>query len=145
MSEVESFLTTAEEQEIVDAILRAEKSTSGEIRVHLEAGTKQGHFKRAQELFHELKMDNTKQNNGVLLYVAVRDRKFVIYGDSGIDKVVPKNFWDATKDKIQEYFTKGQFKDGIIAGILKAGEELNSHFPWNPNDTNELSDEISKG
>ncbi len=145
MSRVEDFLTAKEEQEIVAAILEAEKNTSGEIRVHIEAHTRLDHYDRAKEVFHCLKMDNTKEENGVLIYVAVNDRKFVIFGDSGINKVVPKDFWDTTKDAIQTQFKKGNFKQGLINGILKAGKELETHFPWKHNGTNELSDEISKG
>lgn len=145
MSKVEEFLTVSEEQEIVEAILKAEKNTSGEIRVHIEAHTELDHYERAQEVFHLLKMDNTKEDNGVLIYVAVNDRKFVIYGDKGVNKVVPKDFWQTTKDIIQEHFIKGAFKNGLVAGILKAGTELHKHFPWQPDDTNELSNEISKG
>jgi len=145
MSKVEDFLSAEEEQEIVQAILKAEKNTSGEIRVHIEPTAKIDHFSRAQQVFHFLKMDNTKDENGVLLYVAVNDKKFVIYGDKGIDRVVPKGFWESTKETIATNFKKGDFKQGIIEGVLKAGKELEDHFPWNHNDTNELSDAISKG
>ncbi|WP_299323176.1 TPM domain-containing protein [uncultured Maribacter sp.] len=145
MSRVEDFLTATEEQEVVNAILKAEKNTSGEIRVHIEGHTRKDHYERAKEVFHLLKMDNTKQENGVLIYVAVTDKKFVICGDKGIDNVVPKDFWQTTKNSIQAHFEKGAFKDGLVAGVLKAGEELNSHFPWQSDDTNELSNEISKG
>ncbi len=145
MSKVEDFLTAHEEQEIIAAILKAEKNTSGEIRVHIESHTRLDHDERAHEVFHLLKMDNTKEANGVLIYIAVNDRKFAICGDKGIDNVVSDDFWESTKNAIQEQFTKGNFKQGIISGILRAGEELNSHFPWRPTDTNELSDEISKG
>lgn len=145
MSAVEDFLTAEEEQEIVEAILLAEKNTSGEIRVHIEPTANMDHFSRAQQVFHMLKMDNTKDENGVLIYVAVKDRKFVIYGDKGIDRVVPRGFWDSTRDLMTSYFKKGDFKNGIIQGVLKAGEELQAHFPWDHNDTNELSDEVSKG
>jgi uncharacterized membrane protein len=144
MSKVEDFLTASEEQDIVNAILEAEKNTSGEIRVHIEAHTSKDHYERAKEVFHLLKMDNTKQENGVLIYVAVNDKKFVICGDKGINAVVPKDFWQSTKNAIQLHFEKGEFKIGLMAGIKKAGEELNSHFPWHSNDTNELSNEISK-
>jgi uncharacterized membrane protein len=144
MSRVEKFLNTAEEQEIVAAILEAEKNTSGEIRVHLEAHTGLDHFERAKEIFHLLKMDNTKDENGVLIYIAVNDRKFVIYGDRGIDKVVPDDFWNATKDAIQEHFATANFKQGIVAGIRSAGKELEMHFPWNHGNLNELSNEVSK-
>ncbi|MGB2759456.1 TPM domain-containing protein [Maribacter sp. Hel_I_7] len=145
MSKVEDFLTASEEQEVVGAILEAEKNTSGEIRVHIEAHTRKEHYERAKEVFHLLKMDNTKQENGVLIYVAVNDKKFVICGDKGIDAVVPKDFWQSTRNSIQRHFEKGEFKEGLVAGIIKAGEELNSHFPWQSDDTNELSNEISKG
>ena len=140
MSKVEDFLSAEEEQEIVLAIRQAELNTSGEIRVHLEATTQLPHYQRALEVFQMLKMFNTQQQNAVLIYVAVEDHKFVIYGDEGINKVVPENFWDATKNIMQE-----QFKQGIIKGVLKAGEELKAHFPWQINDEDELSNEISKG
>lgn len=145
MSRVEQFLTSEEEQEIVNAILKAEQHTSGEIRVHIESHTRLDHFERAKEVFHLLKMDNTKDENGVLLYVAVNDRKFVIFGDKGVDKVVPENFWHSTRDIIQAHFKKGTYKQGIIEGIENAGKELERHFPWKHGDQNELSNEVSKG
>lgn len=145
MNKVEAFLTTEEEQDIVDAILKAEKNTSGEIRVHIEAAAKIDHFSRAQQVFHFLKMDNTKDENGVLIYVAVDDKKFVIYGDRGIDKVVPKGFWESTKEIMAAHFKNGDFKQGIVEGVLKAGKELEEHFPWYHGDSNELSNEVSKG
>lgn len=145
MSPLDGFLTEPEEAEIVAAIQQAEKRTSGEIRVHIEPSTAQDPFDRAKELFHYLKMDNTKDDNGVLLYLAVKDRRFVICGGPGIDRVVPKDFWDSTKEAMAHHFEKGEFKQGIIAGIKMAGKELQAHFPWDPNDTNELSDAISKG
>ena len=144
-SKVEAFLTSEEEQQIVDAILEAERDTSGEIRVHIEASSEKDHFERAQEIFHLLKMDNTKEGNGVLLYVAVEDRRFVIFGDTGINNVVPDNFWNDTKDVIQKHFKEGHFKEGIVQGVLMAGKELKAHFPWHQDDENELSNEISRG
>lgn len=145
MSAIEDFLSPDDERAIIDAIISAEKNTSGEIRVHLEPHTDMDHFERAREIFRLLKMDNTKEGNGVLLYIAVNDKKFVIYGDGGIDQAVPKNFWDSTRTLIENRFKQGHFKQGIIDGILKTGQELKKHFPWQANDTNELSNEISKG
>jgi len=144
-SNIEAFLTAQEEQEVVEAILTAENNTSGEIRVHIESSTSVDHYERAQEVFHLLKMDNTKDANGVLLYVAVSDQKFVIFGDKGINNVVSDTFWNDTKDVIQQHFKEGKFKQGIVEGVLKAGQELNTHFPWKSNDANELSNEVSKG
>ncbi|WP_053970203.1 TPM domain-containing protein [Mangrovimonas sp. ST2L15] len=145
MSNIEDFLTSEEEQEIIEAIRIAEKNTSGEIRVHIEREAKKDTFERALEVFHLLKMDNTKQQNGVLIYVAVDDHSFVIYGDKGINEVVEHDFWETTKNAIQAQFKKGHFKQGLIDGILKAGKELESFFPWDANDINELPDDISKG
>ncbi|CAM1334711.1 TPM domain-containing protein [Tenacibaculum aestuariivivum] len=146
MSKVEDFLSKEEEQEIILAIKKAERNTSGEIRVHIEASSgKEDAFKRTLDVFKSLKMFNTKQQNAVLIYVAVEDHTFVIYGDKGINNVVPENFWDTTKNVMQDHFKKGDFKQGIVNGILKAGEELKSHFPWQVNDKDELSNEISKG
>jgi len=145
MSKVENFLSQEEEQRVVAAIRRAEKTTSGEIRVHLEKNTDIDILERAAEVFHWLKMDNTIQRNGVLIYVAVDDRKFAIYGDKGINKVVPENFWNSTKNIILDQFRDHNFTQGLIDGITLAGKELQHHFPWDHTDTNELSDEISKG
>lgn len=144
MSEVEAFLSPKDEAEIVIAIREAEKDTSGEIRVHLEFEDRGDPFRRAQEVFCLLKMDNTRHRNGVLLYVAVHTHHFVILGDRGIDRVVPHDFWNSTRDLMQEHFRKGAFREGIIAGVRSAGRELKAHFPWRPDDQNELSDAISK-
>ncbi|MDV7138261.1 TPM domain-containing protein [Maribacter sp. TH_r10] len=144
MSKVEDLLTAEEEQEIIQAIVDAEKKTSGEIRVHLESRTKIDLLDRAKEVFHLLKMDNTKEENGVLIYVAVNDKKFAIYGDRGINNAVPEDFWKSTKDIIEAHFKNGRFKEGLIEGITKAGKELEVHFPWHHGDVNELSNEISK-
>ncbi|MBK0370432.1 TPM domain-containing protein [Flavobacterium agrisoli] len=145
MSKVEDFLTPKEEQEIVNAIRIAETNTSGEIRVHLEETTSKPHFDRALEVFHELKMDATELQNGVLFYIAVADKNFVICGDKGINDLVPVDFWESTKEVMVAQFRKQNFKQGIIDGILMAGEQLKKYFPWSENDTNELSNEISKG
>jgi len=145
MSKVEDFLTKEEEQEIVEAIRVAEKNTSGEIRVHIEKTTSKAHYDRALEVFHELGMDETQLQNGVLLYFAVDDKSFVICGDKGINDLVANDFWDCTKDIMTNHFKSGNFKQGIVDGILNAGEQLKKYFPSLKEDTNELSNEISKG
>ena len=143
MSKVEAFLSQQEEAEIVEAIRVAEKNTSGEIRVHLEAHSESDVFERAAEVFDFLHMNNTKHSNGVLIYVAVEDRELVILGDAGINDVVESNFWESTKDVIIAQFKSGNIKKGLVSGILKAGEQLKKHFPYAKDDRNELPDEIS--
>lgn len=145
MSKVEEFLTKAEEQEIVEAIGKAEKNTSGEIRVHIEKETSMAAIDRAMEVFRSLNMENTAERNGVIIYVAVKSKQFAIYGDEGIDKKVGSDFWDCTKDAMQNHFKDGNFKQGLIDGILNAGEQLKKHFPYLDSDTDELSNEISRG
>ncbi|WP_299103409.1 TPM domain-containing protein [uncultured Winogradskyella sp.] len=144
MSKLEDFLSAEDEERIVEAIRNAEKNTSGEIRVHIEKHCSKDIFEHTLEVFHYLKMDNTKQQNGVLIYVAVEDKSFMIYGDKGINTVVDADFWNSTRDIITTQFKKGNFVGGLIDGINKAGKELSTHFPWLHDDTNELENSISK-
>lgn len=145
MSKIEDFLTSQEEEEIVNAIRVAESQTSGEIRVHIEHRTTIDTYERALDVFHLLKMDNTKAQNGVLIYVAIENKTFVILGDQGINNLVDANFWNSTRDKIAAQFKSNNFKDGLIDGITEAGKVLSKHFPWQENDKNELDNTISKG
>ena len=144
MSKTEDFLSKAEEQEIVLAIVEAEKNTSGEIRVHIEEHTEKSPLERAEEVFFKLKMDETQDRNGVLFYVCVSDKKFAIIGDKGINEAVESDFWDCTKDTVIANFKEGNFKKGLVEGILRAGERLKKYFPFQSDDTNELSNEISR-
>lgn len=144
MSDTKDFLRKEDEQAVVDAIIAAEKNTSGEIRVHIENHTEKPPLERAQEVFHVLGMDATAARNGVLFYVGVHDHTFAIIGDEGIDKAVESDFWDCTKDIVIEHFKKGDFKNGLVDGILRAGERLQKYFPHAGDDKDELSNEISR-
>lgn len=145
MSKVEDFLTASQEQALIQAIKIAEKNTSGEIRVHIEKETELPPFERALEVFHTLKMDATQLRNGVLFYIAVESKKFAILGDEGINELVPDDFWDEEKELVLSYFKKGEFSTGLELAILEVGKKLKQYFPFMSDDTNELSDEISKG
>ena len=90
-------------------------------------------------------MHETKDRNGVLIYLSINDRKFAIIGDAGINKVVPEGFWNDIKEMMIGHFKKGEFAIGLIDGIEKTGEHLKQYFPWQENDVNELPDEISYG
>lgn len=139
------FLSKTEEQEIVAAIALAEKQTSGEIRVHIEAHSSKLPYERAKEVFEMLGMHQTELKNGVLFYVCIQNKNFALLGDKGIHEKVEPNFWDTTKNSVLENFKMGKFKEGLIAGITKAGEQLKNYFPYDEvNDSNELSNEISK-
>lgn len=145
MSNIEEFLSPEDEAQVIEAIRNTESLTSGEIRVHIESKCDNDPFEHALEIFHDLKMDNTKLQNGVLIYVAVDLRQFVIYGDKGINDVVPIGFWDSTRDEMVTHFKTGNFKQGLIKGIEEAGKVLSKYFPWEHGTVNELPNDISKG
>lgn len=130
-------------QKIVDAIKVAEKSTSGEIRVHIQKSVKGDIFDIAKKKFDKLGMAATKQKNGVLIFVAVNDKQFAILGDKGINECVFDDFWNETADKMKKFFKKGDIATGIEAGVLSAGKALQKFFPYQKDDINELSDEVS--
>lgn len=142
----EKLFSPEEKDQIKTAIQSAEIRTSGEIQVHIENHCKGNVLDRAAEVFETLKMYQTKDRNGVLIYLAVLDHKFAILGDKGINSVVPKDFWESTKELMTSYFRQGKFTQGLIEGIHLAGDQLGAHFPYdNTGDTNELSDEVSFG
>ena len=139
------FFTKEDKEKITKAIKEAERNTSGEIRVHVESHCKIDVLDRAAYIFEKLKMHKTQLHNGVLFYLAVNDRKFSILGDAGINVKTPENFWYVIKDKMLEYFTKGEFAAGLAKGITMAGEQLKAHFPYQDDDINELPNDISFG
>lgn len=138
-----SFLTEEEKQEIVLAITEAEKNTSGEIKVHIESQSQKPPLERAQEVFLSLGVHQTKARNGVLIYVCIQSQSLAIIGDEGIHRVVEEDFWNSTRDLILSHFKNQDFKEGLVQGVLKAGERLKTFFPYQSDDTNELSNEIS--
>ncbi|MFV0507072.1 MAG: TPM domain-containing protein [Bacteroidales bacterium] len=139
------LFTKEEQQQIVDAIKLAEQNTSGEIRIHIEKRCKGDALHEAVKNFGKLKMHKTTQRNGVLFYFAYEDRKFAIYGDEGINNKVPNDFWDKIKDDMQASFKRGNFLEAICQGIEAAGKQLKFYFPYDTDDQNELSDDISFG
>jgi uncharacterized membrane protein len=133
---------------ISDAISKAEKTTSGEIRV--SAREKKPFLKRkktidelAKEEFFRLGMDKTRDKTGILIYLLLSHKQFHILADTGINEKVEENTWHKIKDEMQEKFRQGFFREGIILGIEKVGEILSRHFPVKEDDTNELPDTVS--
>ncbi len=140
-----SGISPGELAEMKAAIGKAEKRTSGEIRVFIEDRSADDPLDRAAFLFHKLGMANTGLHNGVLIYVALKDRKFSIIGDKGIHEKVGPGFWDAIKEKMTTHFKAGRIYDGILAAVEDSGEALAGHFPYTSGDRNELSDDIIFG
>ena len=145
-STVENLLTQENKTRILEAIQQAETHSSGEVRIHIESKVKgKKPLDRAVEVFHELGMQETALRNGVLVYVALDDRQFAIIGDRGIHEKVGDNFWAEEKDRMTSYFKQGDIIGGIVYFIEQIGLKLKTFFPYQEDDVNELSDEISIG
>jgi uncharacterized membrane protein len=138
-----TFFSKEQQAQILASVREAELETSGEIRVHIETSLKSDVLDRAAWLFKKMGMDKTAERNGVLFYLAVSDRKFAIIGDAGIDAKVPAGFWDEISELLKKNFKEGKFTEGLSEGIIKAGDQLKTHFPHRLDDVNELPDEIS--
>ena len=139
------FFSERERHGIAAAIRKAESETSGEIRVHVEGRCPGDPTGRAREIFAALGMHRTTRRNGVLLYLAVRDRRLAVVGDEGIHRAVPDRFWEGIAVEMERHFGTGRFLGGLLSGIERIGAELASHFPGTPDDRNELPDVPSEG
>jgi len=137
------FLARLDQPRIVAAIQDAERATSGEIRIHVQPKAMGADLRNvAERTFERLGMTKTALRNGVLLFIATEEQRFVILGDKGIDDKVPAGFWDEIAAKLTIRFRNGQFTDGIVEAIEAAGAHLGEYFPRAADDVNELSDEI---
>lgn len=138
-----TFFTREQQESIVRSIGEAEHATSGEIRVHIETSCKADVLDEAAWLFRKLDMHRTADRNGVLIYLALKERMFAIIGDTGINAMVPPGFWDIIRDHMNQRFSEELFTEGLTEGIIMTGEQLKEHFPYAQNDINELTDTIS--
>ncbi len=137
------FLKKKEGDQILECIRAAENKTSGEIRVHFQKKIKKPLLEAAADTFFELKMDETKDRNGILIFIVPKVKKFAIIGDEGINNIVPNDFWDEIKNILEEHFKEKSWVKGICMAIELTGEKLKKYFPVQEDDVNELPDEIS--
>jgi uncharacterized membrane protein len=145
IDKAKDFFSKEQREDIRQAILNAELDTSGEIRVHIESSCKGDVLDRAAFIFDKMGMQKTEKRNGVLFYLAVKNRRFAVIGDTGINAMVKEDFWDDVKNLLLNHFRENQFTEGLIEGITKVGEKLKMNFPYQAGDVNELTDEISFG
>ena len=141
------FFTTEEKQLITEAIQRAEKLTSGEVRVFVEGRCSYvDAIDRAAELFLNLQMQKTEDRNAVLIYIAMTDHQLAVFGDEGIHKKVGNEYWNIEVKKMITNFNRENYAIGISEVVEDIGEALTTHFPFNNNtDKNELPDDIVFG
>ncbi len=143
MTSAKNFFTKDQQEDIRQAIMHAELDTSGEIRVHIENTCKGEVLDRALAIFNKLEMEKTVSRNGVMIYLAVKNRKFAIIGDTAIHAIVTEIFWDTVRNKMLNHFRESNFTEGLVEAISDTGKQLKKHFPYKTDDVNELSDEIS--
>lgn len=140
---IRRFLTVDDLEAVRRAVAAAEVGTSGEIRVHLDARCSGDPMARAVALFERLGMMRTALRNGVLIYLAIEDRKLAVIGDAGVHERVEPGYWDRLRDTLVEHFRQGQPRDGLVAAVRDVGAVLSRYFPRAPDDRDELSDEVS--
>jgi uncharacterized membrane protein len=101
---------------------------------------------RAAEIFFGLKMENTKDRNAVLLYVAMKDRQLAVFADEGIHKKLGQEYWNNEIKLLISNFNRNDYAAGIRQCVTDIGEALYSNFPFDNNtDKNELPDDIVFG
>jgi uncharacterized membrane protein len=141
------YFNSIEQDQIISAIREAEKQSSGEIRLFVEGRCRYVNpVLRAEEIFLQLKKDQTKGRNAVLVYVAMKDKQLAVYGDRGIHEKVGDEFWNRQIASILQHFDKKNYVHGLTKIIEETGQALASHFPYDPQgDINELPDDIVYG
>lgn len=137
--------TDEQEARLLEGIRSFERRTRGEMRIHIEHRLRRPPLDEAKMVFSALKMHHTDERNGVLILLAPDQKAFAIYGDVGIDAVVPAGFWQSTRDAMRPAFAAGDYVGGLMLGLKQAGEALEEYFPWREGDVNELPDDISYG
>ena len=141
------FFTAAEQAKIVAAIQQAELRTSGEVRVYVESHCRfVDPIDRAAEVFYSLQMERTALRNGVLVYVAMKDRQLAIFADENIHKATGEEFWKEEVRHMLHSFNKDDHAEGVATVVLEIGAALEQYFPYDGvTDKNELPDEIVFG
>ena len=141
------FFSAEDKAQIVEAIRKAEKETSGEIRIYVESKNAYvDAIDRASEIFFKLKMQETVHRNAVLLYIAMDHHELALFADEGIYQKAGAAYWDAAVKNMIAGFTKDNISNGIEQCVRQIGETLKEKFPYIPTeDKNELPDDMVFG
>jgi len=142
------FLSPEALEAVRNAIADVEKKTAGEIRVSVRE--KRAWSERSLQLeelaareFRMLGMEKTIGRTGVLVYILLSERQFRIHADEGINQLVMPQVWQEIANRMSALFAAGSFQNGLVECVRAVGEVLAQHVPPVPNDTNELSNDVS--
>jgi len=134
-------------KDIEKAVKDSERGHSGELRFVVENALAPGLVwrgmsarQRATEIFSNLRVWDTEENSGVLIYLLLADREVHIVADRGIARRVGQDQWDAIAAVMQAAFRRGDFWGGSLEGIERITRILAAHFPASADNPNELSD-----
>ncbi|MEO7444915.1 MAG: TPM domain-containing protein [Ferruginibacter sp.] len=146
-SKPKPFFTVEENLKIVSAIKSCETTTSGEIRVYIEAKNPYvDPLERAREIFFKLMMEKTEQRNAVILYIAHKHKEMALFGDEGIHEKCGQDFWNEEVSHMIKSFSRDDLVAGIEKCVIEVSAALHLHFPYDAGvDKNELPDEIVFG
>jgi uncharacterized membrane protein len=130
------------------AVAEQEKRHRGELRVVIEGGVPLQALvsgrtarERALEHFARLRVWDTEDNAGVLIYLLLADRRVEIVADRGIHARVGDTAWETICGAMQQEFAAGRFEAGMLSGLAAVSDLLAQHFPPKPGgNPNELPD-----
>ncbi len=142
------LLSAEVQNQVVERIKAAELKTTAEVRVYVEAHCEyMDPLDRAKEVFVSLAMDKTEKRNAVIIYMALKDHQFALFGDAAIYELAGGPlFWESAAEHLVTHLKQGKIGEGLCACIDELSNAMAKHFPYDPTITkNELPDEIVFG
>jgi uncharacterized membrane protein len=139
---IKEFLRPAEKEMVEKAVADAEKNTSAEIKVVILRYCWDDIKRKAMSLFCKYELHKTADRNCVMILLVTANREFLIYGDVGINEKTGQGFWDEERDLMARHFAADKFGEGIAAAVENTGKKLAEFFPYQPDDVNEISNEV---
>ena len=137
-----AFQQQIDDQQLVDAIVEAEKGTSGEIRVFIRRSACLDPLAAAHAELDRQGMKRTPLRNAVLIYLVPSTRQFAVAADEGIHLRCGEAFWKSVAEEMANLLREGHYTEGVLAGIRRAGQELGRHFPKFPGDRDDLPNTV---
>lgn len=141
-------------ERLAGRVAASERRHSGEVRICVEAGLPLSYLwrdatprERAIAMFSKLRVWDTEQNNGVLIYLLLAEHAIEVVADRGLAAKVDPGEWQRIVQHMGAAFRAGRFEDGLTQALEEVSALLVTHFPLAPDqpDTNELPDEPELG